>query len=189
MVVPFFDKRRLPMLLDVVVISFLIAFLRGGRIKELPKFERMYFLWISILFQLCSAFFHQWGGIFISFAYLFTFVFFIFNWKHFDMKFFSIGWFLNAVVIWTNGGKMPIDLTQAAKLPYSLEPVINGTDFKHTVLQETTNLPYLADIIYMPYIFPRVISIGDIFIMIGAFLLVQRLLNKPITFNNLKTGV
>ncbi|MCG5027033.1 DUF5317 domain-containing protein, partial [Anoxybacillus flavithermus] len=67
-------------------------------------------------------------------------------------------------------------------------PVLNGTDFKHTVLTEQTVLPFLSDIIYMPSIIPRVISIGDIFIMLGAFLLVQRLMNKPISLLQLREG-
>ncbi|MGZ0051826.1 DUF5317 family protein [Brevibacillus gelatini] len=49
-------------------------------------------------------------------------------------------------------------------------------------------MPFLTDVIYMPLIIPRVISIGDIFIMLGAFLLVQRLMNKPISLLQLHEG-
>jgi hypothetical protein len=176
------------MLLDVIFFSFLVAFLRGGRIKELPKFDKLYLLVISIGLQICSAIFPVFGGPLVSIAYVFILAFLVFNRKYEDIRIFMIGWFLNSLAIWSNGGKMPIDLEQAKKLPYDLTSIINGTNFKHNVLTESTNLPYLSDIIYMPFVIPRVISIGDLFIMLGAFLLVQRLMNKPISLIQLREG-
>lgn len=176
------------MLLDVILLSFLIALLRGGKLKEIPTFKGLMMLVASIALQILSAFVPAYGGIFVSAAYLFILVFFLMNREFEDIRILMVGWFLNAIVIWTNGGRMPIDLEQAKKLPYDLTPVLNGTDFKHTVLTEQTVLPFLSDIIYMPSIIPRVISIGDIFIMLGAFLLVQRLMNKPISLLQLREG-
>jgi hypothetical protein len=176
------------MFIDIIILSFLIAFLRGGRIQEIPAFRKLVFLGISVLLQIGSAFYPQWGGILVSIAYVFILLFFLYNREHEDIRIFLIGWFLNALAIWTNNGKMPIDLEQAKKLPYDLEPVINGTNFKHSVLTEATNLPFLTDIIHMPFIIPRVISIGDLFIMLGAFLLIQRLMNKPISLIRLREG-
>ncbi|MBO8164335.1 MAG: DUF5317 domain-containing protein [Brevibacillus sp.] len=176
------------MSIDIILLSFLIAFLRGGRIREIPRFNRLYFLLASILLQVCSALMPRLGGILVSIAYVFTLLFFFSNREHEDIRVFMIGWFLNAITIWSNSGKMPIDLEQAKKLPYSLEPIVNGTDFKHTVLTEDSNLPFLADIVYMPFPIERVISIGDIFIMLGAFLLVQRIMNKPISLIQLREG-
>ncbi|HZG16830.1 MAG TPA: DUF5317 domain-containing protein [Candidatus Bathyarchaeia archaeon] len=176
------------MFLDILAISFIIAFLRGGRLHTIPKFHMIVFLVASILLQVGSAFLPAWGNIFVSVAYLCMFLFFFFNREHEDIRVFMIGWFLNATVIWANKGKMPIDLEQASKLPYSLEPIINGEDFKHVILTDDTLLPFLADIIYMPFPMARVISLGDIFIMLGAFLLVQRLMNKPISLLELREG-
>lgn len=176
------------MLLDVICFSFIVALLRGGRVKELPKFYKVGLLVGSIILQVCAALFSKWSGVFISVAYVLILGFFVFNRQYEDMRIFMVGWFLNALAIWTNRGKMPIDLEQAKRLPYDLEPVINGTNFKHSVLTEASNLPFLTDVIYMPSIIPRVISIGDIFIMLGAFLLVQRLMNKPISLLQLREG-
>ncbi|USG65292.1 DUF5317 domain-containing protein [Brevibacillus ruminantium] len=176
------------MLLDVICVSFLVALIRGGRIKELPKFYKVGLLIGSLVLQACAAFFPSLSGIFISISYVLILGFFLFNRQFEDMRIFMVGWFLNALAIWSNRGKMPIDLEQAKRLPYDLEPVINGTNFKHSVLTESSNLPFLTDVIYMPSIIPRVISIGDIFIMLGAFLLVQRLMNKPISLLQLREG-
>lgn len=176
------------MLLDVISISFVVALVRGGRIKEFPKFNMVSLLVVSLILQALSALYPPAGGIFVSISYVFILAFLFFNRKFEDIRIFMMGWFLNAIAIWTNNGRMPIDLEQARKLPYDLTPVINGTNFKHSVLTESTNLPFLTDVIYMPLIIPRVISIGDIFIMLGAFLLVQRLMNKPISLLQLREG-
>lgn len=176
------------MLLDVICFSFVVALIRGGRIKEIPKFNRLSFLIASIGLQILSAIYPPAGGLLISVAYLLILLFLLFN-RHFeDIRIFMVGWFLNAIAIWTNKGKMPIDLEQAKKLPYDLTPIINGTNFKHNVLTESTKLPFLTDVIYMPSIIPRVISIGDIFIMLGAFLLVQRFMSRPISLLQLREG-
>ena len=176
------------MFLDIILLSFLVAFIRGGRIKEVPTFQKLTLLFISIGLQLLSMFLPQFGGVFVSIAYIFTLLFFFFNREFEDIRIFLIGWFLNALVIWTNFGKMPIDLELAKRLPYSVEGIVNGTDFKHAVLSEATQLPFLSDIMYMPYPVARVISIGDIFIMLAAFLLVQRIMNKPISLIRLREG-
>ncbi|MFD2369354.1 DUF5317 domain-containing protein [Brevibacillus sp. GCM10020057] len=176
------------MLLDVICFSFIVAFLRGGRVKAIPSFRLLYLLIISIALQVVSAFLPSYGGIFVSISYVLILVFLASNRKYEDIRILMIGWFLNALAIWTNHGKMPIDLEQAKKTPYDLTPIINGTNFKHSVLTESTNLPFLTDIIYMPFVIPRVISIGDIFIMLGTFFLVQRFMNKPISLIQLREG-
>jgi hypothetical protein len=175
-------------MLDVVALSFAIGFLRGGRIKELPKFSGLWSLIVSIGLQIMSQFVPQWSGILVSMSYLFVLYFFFRNRQHEDMRVFMIGWLLNALVIWANMGKMPVDLEQAQRLSYPIDALVNGTDFKHIALTAETNLPFLADSIYKPLIIPRVISIGDLFIMLGAFLLVQRLMSKPVSLIRLREG-
>jgi len=176
------------MLLDVIGFSFLIAFIRGGKIKEVPKFHSLYLLGLSIGLQILSGLFPSYGGFFVSISYFFILMFLVLNREYEDIRIFMIGWFLNAIAIWSNEGKMPIDIEQAKKLPYDLTPVLNGTNFKHSILTESSNVPFLTDIIYMPFVIPRVISIGDIFIMLGTFLLVQRLMNKPVSLIQLREG-
>lgn len=176
------------MLLDVILVSFAVAYLRGGRLKSVPKFNYLVFLVVSILLQFIAVWFHESAGVFISVAYIAMLCFFYANREHEDIRVFMIGWFLNALVIWLNKGRMPIDLEQAKKLPFSVEPLLNGSDFKHSILTNDTLLPFLGDIIHMPIIIPRIISIGDLFIILGAFLLIQRIMNKPISLIRLREG-
>jgi len=79
-------------------------------------------------------------------------------------------------------------LEQAQRLSYPIDALVNGTDFKHIAMSAQTHLPFLGDFIYKPIFIPRVISIGDIFIMLGTFLLVQRIMNKPISLIRLREG-
>lgn len=174
------------MLIEIIAISFIIAFLRGGKVATI-KFNKPGFLASGIILQI-AANFNFYSGFLMSVAYLCVILFFYANREHEDFRIFMIGWLLNALAIWSNKGKMPIDMTLAERLPFSTEKLIAGTDFKHVVLTDASNLPFLSDVIYMPFIIPRVISIGDIFIMLGAFLLVQRLLNKPISLMKLREG-
>lgn len=176
-------------MLDVVALSFIIGYIRGGRIREIPKFYKLWLLAIGFLLQyMGSLFFVQWAGIIVSISYIFMIMFFFNNREHEDIRIFMLGWFLNALVIWANSGKMPVDLEQAKRIGEAVEPLINGTSFKHIALTAETKLPFLADFIYKPIIVTRVISIGDIFVMLGTFLLVQRIMNKPISLIRLREG-
>lgn len=175
------------MMLEVILMSFVIAYFRGGRLRELPTFNKISALIISIVLQISAAFFVNLSNYFISIAYIFILIFFFNNRVHEDIRIFTIGWLLNALAIWTNLGKMPVDYTQLAKTPW-LNQIVDGSDFKHSLIDSTTKLPFLSDIIYVPFPIPRVISIGDIFLIIGAFLLVQRIMNKPISLIALKQG-
>ncbi|SED13486.1 DUF5317 domain-containing protein [Paenibacillus sp. GP183] len=177
------------MLLDIIILSFVVAFLRGGRIKEIPKFHKLVFLLISVILQVCSIFLpHGIGKVIVSVAYLSAIVFLYKNRMWEDVRVIMIGWMLNAITIWVNLGRMPIDLEQAKKTPFDVTALLNGDDWKHAIIDNTTRLSFLSDIIYVPYPVPRVISIGDIFVAFGVFLLIQRMMNKPISLKGLHEG-
>lgn len=175
------------MMIELIITSFVIAFLRGGRIDQIPKFNKLYALIISIFLQVGAGFLVGWSNWLISFAYLFTLLFFFFNKEFEDIRIFMVGWFLNALAIWSNYGRMPVDFAQVSKTPWAYH-LTDGSDYKHSLITDMTNLPFLSDIIYLPYPIPRVISIGDIFLIIASFLLVQRIMNKPISLLKVREG-
>jgi hypothetical protein len=93
----------------------------------------------------------------------------------------AVGAALNVAVIVANGGYMPVRVADMARAGFSgpaarLEA--QGRFQKSTVLNETTPLPFLADVIHLPL--PngpdRMISLGDIFIAAGTFLFIQEAL-------------
>lgn len=177
------------MWLYVIGISLVVALFRKGRF-DLPKFQAVYFLGASIVMQLIAIFIHLSviESILVSISYLTTMLFLVYNSKYEEMRIVMIGWLLNAIAIWTNFGRMPVDLEQAKKLPFPIDSLLDGTDWKHTVATDTTHFSILGDIFYLPFPVQRVMSIGDIFLVIGIFLLIQRLMNKPISLLKIREG-
>jgi hypothetical protein len=102
-----------------------------------------------------------------------------------------IGGVLNAVVIFANGGFMPTraDLLEEAgrlgNVQQSEEDAASGDRLTHTnsvIANDDTRLYFLGDTIAIPDGFPlaNVISIGDIFIAIGAAVTTARVMRlKP----------
>ncbi len=94
----------------------------------------------------------------------------------------GFGFLLNAIVIFTNGGRMPVDTTLALKCGFieSLNLLQARLVFGHQTLTATANFASLADVIsiYQPYLRPQTISIGDIIIDIGLMLLTLELIRK-----------
>ncbi len=91
------------------------------------------------------------------------------------MKLFLIGTLLNFIVIFANGGKMPVSLSGPKWQENPIDITISDIDFKHMSLDENTRLPYLADVILIakPYPFPKILSIGDVFLNLGLFFFLQ----------------
>jgi len=78
-----------------------------------------------------------------------------------------------------NGGRMPVAVEAAAVLdPSYIEALKQGLYGKHTLLNESTKLGFLGDIIPLSPPYPRtqVISIGDVIMNIGIFLFIQHLM-------------
>ena len=77
------------------------------------------------------------------------------------------GWLLNLAVIAPNGG-MPVsrDAMERAGLPRNFE-IVEGNLFKHTVLDDSTRLSFLADVVPIRYPLPNVYSVGDFVLLVG----------------------
>jgi hypothetical protein len=82
---------------------------------------------------------------------------------------------LNFIVIMANGGKMPVYFPPDLNVS---EEVIEEREYDiiHTGVDENTRLFFLADIICIPkpYPLPKILSIGDLFIMAGIYMFFQR---------------
>lgn len=78
-----------------------------------------------------------------------------------------------------NGGRMPVSAEAALVLdPQYIELLKEGLYAKHALLDESTRLAFLGDIIPVTDPYPRsqVISIGDVIMNIGIFLFIQYLM-------------
>lgn len=87
-----------------------------------------------------------------------------------------VGTFLNSAVIFANDGYMPVLYQAVVSVNrYSNVRPYDILDGRHIVSGAETRLLFLSDIIRMPdwYPFPALFSIGDIFIAVAVFSLIQ----------------
>jgi len=106
-------------------------------------------------------------------AYILILIGVWFNREYIGIIIIGLGCISNAMVILLNNGKMPVSegVTRKANI------IINASniDIKHTIMQigDKTHLSFLADRYYIPGwmgILMRIVSIGDLIIVLGLFL-------------------
>lgn len=168
------------MFTDLVLVAFVIAWLRGGR---LPTEVPLRFWWLALItfgLQLLNLLVlpAAVNEVVTVVTYGALLVVILANRHRLSIRLMLIGTLLNVVAILANGGRMPIDPKVAAWVGVDLTGVSESA--KHVVADGTIQLGFLTDVLPLPFPFPRVISIGDVFLMVGSFLLVQALMGKPI---------
>ncbi|WP_081995743.1 DUF5317 domain-containing protein [Thermus sp. 2.9] len=79
-----------------------------------------------------------------------------------------VGLLLNTAVIFVNGGHMPVsaEALERAGIGDFVPIVESKGDAVHALLDETTRLPFLGDVIPLPPL-RKVVSPGDLFILLG----------------------
>ena len=173
------------MFIEPSVLSIIIAKFKGGKFKNLEKVEikGFYLIAISALLQLSSSLSKKINiGLveeiisnyliyIILISYILLIAVALLNIKSFYMKLFLIGILLNLVVIMANNGKMPVSIRGLKGIYLETELPEREFDIKHTKINKDTKLRFLADIILIdkPYPLPKILSIGDLFIMGGVF--------------------
>ncbi len=170
------------LILLVLGLSVIIGFLRGGRLQlNLP----LRGLWLApgaFLLQVSIMWFP--GTKLALVLMLVTYGLIIYclalNSQHQSLRMLLLGVVLNLVVIAANGGRIPVDVDLARGLGIEVEAVVNGTDFKHAPISDTSHLAFLGDVVPLPGPIARVISIGDVVVILGLFLLVQDLMGKRV---------
>ncbi|WP_460388465.1 DUF5317 domain-containing protein [Thermus thalpophilus] len=79
-----------------------------------------------------------------------------------------VGLLLNTAVIFANGGHMPVSAEALRRAGLGdFTPIVKTKgDAVHALLDETTRLPFLGDVIPLPPL-RKVVSPGDLFILLG----------------------
>lgn len=113
--------------------------------------------------------------IFQGLVFCFILAGFWFNRQYAGIWAVAAGCLMNALAMLFNGGKMPVSLEVVEKA--NLMSRIAETGAKHAIvpINGGTRLPFLCDIIYLPNILGflmKIISIGDLFVVLGLFLIV-----------------
>lgn len=171
----------------VLFLSIFIAVLRGGRISNLIEIElRMWWLLVvGFLFQAVSNWLPQdrsWSsslGIgLVLLSYLLILAVVIRNRDRPGMWLAGFGILMNFTVIAVNSG-MPV-MTEAAYIASDFTTIPEIGDYKHVLLDETTRLVFLADVIPMRLIQGTVVSLGDIFLAVGMGRFLESELRRPV---------
>lgn len=179
------------MLIESILLAILFGFLLGGNLKNLEKIRlgKAYLILIAFSIEFLSGYFLNSTNVIVSnffstytyfiqlLMYVLLAMFFKYNYKYLGMQFIIFGSVLNFIVIHFNNGYMPVDVGMSLRLEYydSVSALMSGNVFAHKVLEiGKDSMVILADIINIPppYLFPKTISIGDIFIGLGAFFII-----------------
>ena len=160
------------------LLGLLVGKVRGGRIGYLAtlSFRRLPMLYLALGLQFLAngGMMGKWNPCLMIVSYLLLIIFLASNLHLPGMYPIFLGVFLNALTIAANGGQMPVALEF---LGVPLEPeMLDALKGKHTLLTAATRFPLLADIIplkLVPISSYRLYSIGDIFQMMGIFLLLM----------------
>ncbi len=176
------------MLFLTLACAVLLGLIRGGKINNLSKTRLVHpwLIFISVLLESSLILLSKYNIalvrpiviVSIAMQYLFLFLFVWFN-RHlpFNMLI-GLGSLLNGLVILLNGGTMPLVDIQPyiGNSSFTYEYLLNGNLPIYHIINEDTKLWFLGDIIRIPYPFYVFISIGDIILYAGVFLLLQGLI-------------
>ncbi|WP_394172106.1 DUF5317 domain-containing protein [Guptibacillus hwajinpoensis] len=179
------------MVFDGIILSILIGFLRRGSIKGFAylSFRAGWIFPLLLLVEILVFVFQtSYSWVATLSAPLFMIIYIvglIFLWLNRKMNIgillLFIGVLLNFIVMFVNGGRMPVSLEAATILdPAYAEAIKNGLYGKHAVLTDHTLVGFLGDVIPItdPYPKDQVISIGDIVMNIGIFIFIQHVMVK-----------
>ncbi|ABR49819.1 conserved hypothetical protein [Alkaliphilus metalliredigens QYMF] len=185
------------MLVESVGSSLILGKLRGGELKNILDIQisRVEFIVGAALIQSAAAWVVAkeieplWQMINANGLWVQLTVYILLFWglaANIGQRGFSligVGVLLNFIVIMANGGRMPVDISGIQHMisQESIDILQNAKSLTHIAANETTRIWILGDIIHLrrPYPMPKSLSIGDVFMMIGIFILIQgKILNK-----------
>lgn len=177
------------MFIEPTIISVIIAKLRGGKFKKLENVHiKGWFLLIlaggiqitlSILNGRNTSFanmiIEDYFIYFYALSYILLILAILLNISKSYMKIFLFGIILNCIVIFSNGGKMPVAV-DGIKGADNASIELKASDIKHEPMTENTKMSFLGDIIRIPPPYPlaKILSIGDVFLMCGVFVFFQK---------------
>jgi hypothetical protein len=171
------------MIFEYVVATILISYLLKRSFSALweVKIKASSLIFGSFIIQIGAMFFYQETAFYArGFLFLITLSYLLLSlgaWLNRDLpgfRIFSFGLFLNFLVIACNGGRMPVssNALEESNLSHFIEILETGYR-KHQLMNDSTVLPFLGDIIplYFPFaLMNMVVSIGDLFITLGMCL-------------------
>jgi hypothetical protein len=170
-----------------VLLAVLVGLARGGKWNNLVvyKFKKIWLVVMALAMQLL-VFNTLWdryigqgrlSNILYGLSIIILMLFVLANADMKGLRLLGAGVFLNGVAIVANGGSMPSSLEGLKNiLPAErIDKLLSGLNSYNVVLiNENTKFKYFCDIFYIPGV--NVYSIGDLFIAVGAFVVIQQIM-------------
>ena len=185
--------------ISIIIIGIICGLLRGGELNKLANISIEGVLLFAIALFLRVG---VWAAELLGFSgmlrysphlIIISYLLLIFvslqNIKLPGFKYIILGLLLNAFVIILNGGRMPVLIKQG------LIGNINSGGFPniengglHYLMDNSTLFAFLGDVISLPWPFPanQLLSVGDIIILVGLFILIQKTMMKEEPFHQYK---
>jgi hypothetical protein len=170
------------MFLVVIIIAIIIGYILQGSLKNIDpsKIKAIYLVFIAFFIEtimvmlIRKEYFVRGNLTYIInlIMYIFLFVFIYQNRYNKWLLLIGAGFLLNALPIFFNGGAMPVSSSVINQLGMTQNVTSEGL---YVIIDESTRLPFLGDIIALKYPKPYVISVGDIVevIAIAAFIITE----------------
>ena len=176
---------------EAIGLSLIIAVIRGGKIGRLGdlRLRKVWLIFVPGVLIGLLYLRHIPGLEFVSRAALVTHIaayamllaLIWLNRRQAGMAIVGLGALLNFAAIVFNGGQMPVSYEAARRV--GMQKVFeSGVAVRHVRDSADTRLYYLSDIIPAPsppFLAPAVISVGDILLCVGLFILIQRVTCPP----------
>lgn len=182
------------MFIEALLIGLIFGKLRSGKISELENIniKGLYYILLVIVLDFILRIFIKRLGPPVSTAlfyiypfisiliYVFTIMMLDINKNLKYIRLVESGFVLNLLPMVLNGGKMPVSGDAILKLGKVNEYALLKGDFLlgHKLLTDGTRFKILSDIIPVPFIIPKVISIGDIIIALGIILFIGHYMSR-----------
>lgn len=184
------------MVVETITLSLLLGKLTGGKMRNVGNLyiKGWYLFVISFLTEIISLLIASKTDGRISiiieqkffyihiFIYLLLIIGLMMNYDEIGLRITLFGSILNFLPLLLNNGRMPvsIDALKFSKLYTQLSLLDEGRIMTHALADKGTKLWILGDIIPIPkpYFFPKIISIGDILIALGLFILILNHMKK-----------
>ncbi|WP_440115658.1 DUF5317 domain-containing protein [Paenibacillus sp. QZ-Y1] len=177
------------MVYDGILLGLIVGLFRGGFRYGVHQFAALKLRggWIFPLLLLTQFFIfflqerYAWvasiNGYLFAAIYITGLAFLWLNRHYRGFMLIWIGVFFNFVVMAVNGGRMPVSLESSTVLGSNYMDMLRegGAVSKHFMMDASTRLSFLGDIIPLSAPYPRtqVISIGDVVMNVGIFLFIQ----------------
>lgn len=176
------------MFILAVFFAIVIGYLLKGKLRNLEKVEvhGIYLIFLGffieafIVFSIRRGFLARGGTTLVLNLIMYGLIFYFIykNSKNIFLLAMGLGFLLNAIVIFANGGGMPVSLEAMNAAGLTLNVSREGL---YILANESTKLRFLGDVIPFTFITKLAISIGDIISAIALMLfIITSMLNGKI---------